>query len=84
MQPLTRYSSFNNLPCSSANLLMVEAGRISVGLNTSGVNHTITLDILKSFDIKEHTTGLLHKINFYCVYSKIFFLIESFRSSRRL
>ena len=29
-------------------------------------------------------TGLLHKIKFYCVYSKMYFLVESFLSIRRL
>ena len=37
-----------------------------------------------SFDRIGHTTGLLHKIKFYCVYSKMFLLIEPFISSRRL
>ena len=37
-----------------------------------------------SFDRIEHTTGLLHKINFYIVYGKMFYLIDSFLSSRRL
>ena len=37
-----------------------------------------------SFDRIKHTTGLLHKIKFYIVYGKMFFLIDSFLSSRRL
>ena len=32
----------------------------------------------------EHTTDLLHKVKFYCVYGKMFFLIESFLRSRFL
>ena len=36
-----------------------------------------------SFDRIEHT-GLLHKIKFYCVYDKMFFLIGSFLSGRKL
>ena len=30
------------------------------------------------FDRLGHTTGLLHKIKFYCVYGKIFFLLSQF------
>ena len=37
-----------------------------------------------SFDETAHTTGLLHKIKFYIVHGKMFFLIDSFLSSRRL
>ena len=36
------------------------------------------------FDWIEHTTGLLDKTKFCIVYSKTFFLIDSFISSRRL
>ena len=30
------------------------------------------------FDKIEHTTGLLHKIKFYCVYGEILFLLSHF------
>ena len=50
---------------------MVEIDRIS------GVIRTIALDIL-NVDRIESTTCLLHKIKFYFVYGKRFFLIESF------
>ena len=68
----------------STNLLTVEADKISVALNTPGVSRTIALNILNVFDKIEHITGLLHKIKPYCVYGKIFFLIESIFRSRRL
>ena len=42
-------SLYRNLPCSTANLLTVEADRISVALNISGVSQTIVLDILNNF-----------------------------------
>ena len=44
-------------------------------LIVSGVNRTIF------FDRIEHTPGLLHKIKFYCVYSKVlclFFFLRFF------
>ena len=37
-----------------------------------------------SFDRIENATGIPHEIKFYNVYSKIFFLVDSFLSSRRL
>ena len=55
---------------------MIEADRISVTLNTTGVTQTIALDILNAFGRIELTTGLLHKTKFYCVYGKIIFLIN--------
>ena len=84
LQPLTRYTLLRNLPCSATNHLRVETVRIYVALNTSGVTWTIVREISKSFDGIKHTTGLLHKINFYCVYGKIFFLTDSYLSSGRL
>ena len=58
---------------------------VSVAFKTSGITRTIVIDILTgSFDRIEDTTGLLYKINFYCVYGKMFFLFESFLNSRRL
>ena len=36
------------------------------------------------FEKVEHTTCLRHKIKFYCIYGKMFFLIELLISSRRL
>ena len=83
LQLLTCYSFFRYLICSTANILPVEAGRISEVLNTSGVTRNITLDTM-SFDTIGNTTGLLHKIKFCCVFGKIFFLTESFPSSRKL
>ena len=37
---------FRNLPCSTSNLLAINADRISVTLNIFGVSQTIALDIL--------------------------------------
>ena len=71
------------LVCSASNLLTVKADKIFLALNTSGVTPTIALDKM-FFDRIEHTTGRLHKVKFYCVCANLFFLIESFLSSRRL
>ena len=57
---------------------MVNADRIFMALNIFAVSRTT------AFDRIEHTTGLLHKIKFYIVYGKVFFLVDSFLSSRRL
>ena len=80
LQLLIRYCIFRNLPCSTTNLLTVKADRVSVAPNTSGVTWTIAL----CFDRIEYTTSPHHKIKFYFVYGKLFLLIESFLSSRRL
>ena len=84
LQFLTRYTLLRNLPCSTTNNLRVETVRTYVALNTSGVTWTIVREISKSFDRIKHTTGLLHKINFYCVYGKIFFLTDWYLSSGKL
>ena len=47
-----------------------------MGLNTSGVTRNIALDMF--FDMIEHAIGFPHKIIFYCVYGKMFFLTQSF------
>ena len=78
LQFLTRNSHFTNLPCSTTNLLTVEADRIYVALNIFGVSRTIALDRI------EDTTGFFHKIKFYIVYGKMYFLIDWFLSRRRL
>ena len=49
LQLVTRYSLYRNLLCSTTNLLIFEAIRIYVALNTSGVTWTVALDILKVF-----------------------------------
>ena len=79
---LPRYSFFRNLPCSTANHLMVESDRISVTLITCGIARTIALDILNGYMIG-HTTGRPYKTKFYCVYGKMFFIIESLFNSKR-
>ena len=70
LQFLTRNSHFTNLPCSTTNLLTVEADRIYVALNIFGVSRTIALDRI------EDTTDFFHKIKFYIVYGKMYFLID--------
>ena len=57
---------------------MVEADRISVLRNTSGVTRTIAIDILTSFDRIGHTTRLFHKINFFVFMVRCFFLFSYF------
>ena len=79
---LPRYSLFRNLPCSTASHLMVESDRISVTLITCGIAQTIALDILNGYRIG-HTTGRPYKTKFYCVYGKMFFIIESLFNSKR-
>ena len=78
LQLLTCYSLFRNLPCSTTDLLTIEADKISVTLEIAGVSRTIILNVFWQI---EHNTGLLHKIKLYIVYGKIFFLINSFLSS---
>ena len=70
LQFLTRNFHFTNLPCSTTNLLTVEADRIYVALNIFGVSRTIALDRI------EDTTGFFHKIKFDIVYGKMYFLID--------
>ena len=84
LQLLTCYSLFRNLPYSTTNILTVEADSISVTLNISGVSCTIFLGIINVFWEDRADVCLLHKITFRIVYGKIFFLIDSFLSSRRL
>ena len=67
MQLITRYSIFRNLPCSTTNILTVEADRTSVALNISGVSRTIGLDILNGF-----------KLSFILFMVRCFFLLIHF------
>ena len=79
LQLLTRYSLFRNLPCSTTNFLTVEADRISAALNTYGVTRSISSWYSKWLLTGwSNTTGLLHKIKFYCVFGKMFFLMRHF------
>ena len=50
-------------------------------LNPDNGNETKFFLQLVFFNRIEHTTCLLHKIKFYIVYDKMFFLIDSFISS---
>ena len=61
---------------------MVESDRISVTLITCVIARTIALDILNGYMIG-HTTGRPYKTKFYCVYGKMFFIIESLFNSKR-
>ena len=67
MQLLTRYSIFRNVPCSTTNILTVEADRTSVALNIPGVSRTIDLDILNAF-----------KLSFILFMVRCFFLLIHF------
>ena len=49
LQLLTLYSLFRNLPCSTSNLLVVDADRTFVALNIFCVSLTIALYILNVF-----------------------------------
>ena len=49
-----------------------------------GFTRAIGLEFQMSFAGIENTTGLLHKIKFYCVYGKKVFPFRVFLSSSRL
>ena len=53
-----------------------------VAFKTSSVTGIVAFQ--KSLDRIQHTTGLLHKIKFYCVYGKIIILVETILSTRSL
>ena len=57
-----------------------------MALNIFGASgtRTIALYILNVFSQDRTTTALLHKIKFYIVHGKMFFLIDLFLSRRRL
>ena len=54
-----------------------------VSARGSGVTRAVTFDIFKAFKRVSHG-GLFHKLNFYRISDRIFALIVSFLSSRRL
>ena len=56
---------------------------IARAFNRSGATRAVALDISKAFDRVWHA-GLLHKLKSYGISGKIFGLISSFLSSRRL
>ena len=73
MKLATTDSLFRNLPCSTSNLLMVEADRISMASSIFGISRAKALDILSVLWHRiEYTIGLIHKIKFYIVYGNFF------------
>ena len=68
---------------STADLLTVVSDRIPRAFNRSGATQAVALDISRAFDRVWHA-GLLHKLKSYGISGKIFSLISSFLSSRRL
>ena len=68
---------------STADLLTVVSDRIARAFNRSGATRAVALDISKFFDGVWHA-GLLHKLKSYGISGRIFSLISSFLSNRRL
>ena len=68
---------------STAGLLTVVSDRIGRAFNRSGATRAVALDISKAFDRVWHA-GLLHKLESYGISGRIFSLISSFLSNRRL
>ena len=68
---------------STADLLTVVSNRIARTFNRSGTTQAVALDISKAFDRVWHA-GLLHKLKSYGISGRIFCLISSFFSNRRL
>ena len=68
---------------STADLLTVVSDRIARAFNRSSATQAVALDISKAFDRVWHA-GLLHKLKSYGISGKIFNLISSFLSNRRL
>ena len=84
LQLLTGYSLSRNPPCSTTDLLVVETDMIYAALNTSGVSRTIVLDISNVFWQDRACYCSSSQFKFYIFYGKMFFLIDSFLSSRKL
>ena len=68
---------------STADLLMVVFDRIARSFNRSAATRVVALDISKVFD-RVWCAGLLHKLKSYGVSGKVFGLISSFVSNRKL
>ena len=68
---------------STADLLTVVSDRIARAFSRCGATLTVALDISKVFD-RVWQAGLLHKLRPYGISGKIFSLISSFLSNRRL
>ena len=69
---------------STVNLSTVIADRIARVLKTAGATQAVVLDISKAFYRVWHT-GLLNKFKlYYMAFEKVFYLIELFRSGKRL
>ena len=59
------------------------SNRIAKAFNRSGATQAVSLDISKIFDRVQHA-GLFHKLKTCEISGKIFGLISSFHSNRRL
>ena len=68
---------------STADLLTVVSDRIARAFNKSGSIRAVAVDISKTFD-RVWYAGLLHKLECYGISGKMFCLISSFHSNRRL
>ena len=68
---------------STADLLTVVSHRIAKAFNRSGATRAVALDISKAFYRVWHA-DLLHKLKSYGISGRIFCLISSFLSNRRL
>ena len=68
---------------STADLPTVVSHRTARALNRSGATGAVALDISKTFHRVWHA-GLLHKLKSYGISGRIFGLISSFLSNRRL
>ena len=68
---------------STTDLLTVVSDRIARAFNKSGATRAVALDISKAFD-RVWQAGLLHKLKSYGISGRIFGLISSFLSNRRL
>ena len=78
LQLLTLYSIFRNLPFSTTNLLTVEADRVYVKFNSSGVSLTIALEILLVFWQDSILLVLFTKQKFYIILVRSCFLLVNF------
>ena len=68
---------------STADLLTVVSDRIARSFNRSGATGAVALDISKAFDRVWHA-GLLHERKLHGISGRVFGLISSFLSNRRL
>ena len=80
LQPLTLYSLFRDLTCSTPNLLLVDSDTIFVALNIFGVSRATAIDILNVFwrDRAYYWVGFFKKLSFILFMIRHFFLLIQF------